>query len=58
MWMLSLMAYLLGAIVVILLIAIILAMIAFMIFIIGCAVEYFQDKEDGFFHKIAKKIDW
>ena len=57
MWMLSLMGYLIGAIIILLLFAIIIAMIAFMVFFAGFGIEYIQEKE-GIFHKIARKIGW
>lgn len=57
MWMIDLIGYLFGAIIVLILFAIILGLTGLIVFVIGCGIEYVQSKEDGFFHKIAEKMN-
>lgn len=57
MWMIDLIGYLFGGIIALILFGIILALITVIVFAIGYATEYVQSKEDGFFHKIAEKMN-
>lgn len=54
MWMIDLIGYLFGAIIALILFAIILGLTGLIVFIIGCGIEYVQGKEDGFFIKLLK----
>lgn len=57
MWMIDLIGYLFGAIIALILFAIMLGLTGLIVFVIGCGIEYVQGKENGFFHKIANKLD-